>query len=188
MSIKLDSILVVDLEATCWEGDPPPGEVSDIIEIGLAVVNLRDLVVTASESFLLKPPRSTVSEFCTKLTTITQAMLDDSGGQLTDAVAQLRRKYKSSERTWASYGDYDRKMMESCCRDLGVPYPFGPRHINVKNLIAVGRGWPKELGMAQALDYLDIPLEGTHHRGVDDAINIAKIFTKAIGGIRRLAG
>ncbi|NEE10677.1 DNA polymerase III, partial [Streptomyces sp. SID7499] len=25
---------VVDVEATCWEGQPPPGQVSEIIEIG----------------------------------------------------------------------------------------------------------------------------------------------------------
>ncbi|MFE2626194.1 DNA polymerase III, partial [Streptomyces caelestis] len=31
---------VVDVEATCWEGQPPPGQVSEIIEIGLTVVDL----------------------------------------------------------------------------------------------------------------------------------------------------
>ena len=35
MARKLDRILVVDVEATCWEGDPPPGQISEIIEIGL---------------------------------------------------------------------------------------------------------------------------------------------------------
>lgn len=32
--------------------------------------------------------------------------------------------------------------------------------------------------MAQALKLLDMPLVGTHHRGVDDAVNIAKIAAK----------
>ena len=31
---------VVDVEATCWDGSPPPGQVSEIIEIGLTVVDL----------------------------------------------------------------------------------------------------------------------------------------------------
>ena len=35
---------------------------------------------------------------------------------------------------------------------------------------------PKRLGMHQALNYLKIPLVGTHHRGKDDAYNIAKIM------------
>lgn len=34
MARKLDRILVVDVEATCWEGDPPPGQISAIIEKG----------------------------------------------------------------------------------------------------------------------------------------------------------
>lgn len=31
---------VVDVEATCWEDRPPPDAVSEIIEIGLTVVDL----------------------------------------------------------------------------------------------------------------------------------------------------
>lgn len=34
--------------------------------------------------------------------------------------------------------------------------------------------------MAQALELLNIPLEGTHHRGGDDAWNIAGILAKLI--------
>jgi inhibitor of KinA sporulation pathway (predicted exonuclease) len=34
--------------------------------------------------------------------------------------------------------------------------------------------------MAGALNILDIPLEGTHHRGIDDANNIAKILRKLV--------
>jgi inhibitor of KinA sporulation pathway (predicted exonuclease) len=36
-------ILVIDLEATCWQGDPPPGETSEIIEIGNAVLKPVDV-------------------------------------------------------------------------------------------------------------------------------------------------
>ena len=37
---KLDCILVVDLEATCWVGGPPEGQESEIIEIGLCVLHV----------------------------------------------------------------------------------------------------------------------------------------------------
>ena len=30
--------------------------------------------------------------------------------------------------------------------------------------------------MAKALQLVDLPLEGTHHRGIDDARNIAKLL------------
>lgn len=34
----------------------------------------------------------------------------------------------------------------------------------------------REVGMPEALDLLGLKLEGTHHRGIDDASNIAKIL------------
>lgn len=43
MSKLLDQILVVDLESTCWEGSPPAGMTSEIIEIGLCVVDVARL-------------------------------------------------------------------------------------------------------------------------------------------------
>lgn len=32
--------------------------------------------------------------------------------------------------------------------------------------------------MERALKMLNLPLEGTHHRGIDDAKNISRIFVK----------
>ncbi len=40
--------------------------------------------------------------------------------------------------------------------------------------------WPKKVGMANALELLDILLEGTHHRGGDDVWNIGKILGKLL--------
>ena len=61
-----------------------------------------------------------------------------------------------------------------------VGYPFVTTHINVKNLLALTQNWETEVGMATALDKLGLPLEGTHHRGVDDAWNIANILAGLI--------
>lgn len=46
--------------------------------------------------------------------------------------------------------------------------------------MAVIYALPREVGMAQALELLDLPLEGTHHRGDDDAWNIAGILSKLL--------
>ncbi len=37
--------------------------------------------------------------------------------------------------------------------------------------------------MARALARLGIPLEGTHHRGIDDARNIARILPYAVAAL-----
>jgi inhibitor of KinA sporulation pathway (predicted exonuclease) len=66
------------------------------------------------------------------------------------------------------------------CADFDVPYPFSNRHINVKNLFAVIHGLEKEVGMANALELRGIVLEGTHHRGGDDAWNTAKLLAELL--------
>ena len=177
--VKLDRLLVIDIEATCWKKSPPPEQENEIIEIGIAPINLSTKTVEDKISILVKPQCSTISEFCTELTTLTQEQVD-TGVSFTDACLRLRKEYLSEKRVWASYGDYDRRMFEKQCKARGVRYPFGVRHINVKTLFAIAQGLPREVGMARALEMLDLPLEGTHHRGHDDAWNIARILLKLI--------
>ena len=43
MTRKLDKILVIDVEATCWEKEPVKGEVGEIIQVGLVILNTEDL-------------------------------------------------------------------------------------------------------------------------------------------------
>ncbi|WP_246259914.1 hypothetical protein [Oxynema aestuarii] len=45
-------------------------------------------------------------------------------------------------------------------------------------------GWSAPVGMDEALQRLSLPLEGTHHRGGDDAWNIAKVASKLMQAIR----
>ena len=118
------------------------------------------------------------------LTTLTQADVD-AGMPFTMACELLRKEYHSRDRVWASFGDYDRTMFQEQCKQTGVIYPFGPRHLNVKTLFALARGLPAEIGMAGSLEMLGMPLEGTHHRGHDDAWNIAGILDQLLRAMRR---
>jgi inhibitor of KinA sporulation pathway (predicted exonuclease) len=183
MPKKLGHILVIDLEATCWDGPPPAGQTSEIIEIGVCPLELSTSRRLGKRSILIKPTRSKVSDFCTRLTTLTADQL--AGGiTFTAACEILRREYQSRERVWASVGDYDRTMFQKQCEATGVPYPFGPRHLNVKTLFAISRGLPHEIGMSEALDLMGVPLEGTHHRGGDDAWSIAGILAELLVKLR----
>ncbi|WNV83862.1 3'-5' exonuclease [Umezawaea sp. Da 62-37] len=177
--MKLDTMLVVDVEATCWEGDPPPGETSEIIEIGVCELDVASGSRVGKHSVLVRPERSSVSDFCTSLTTLTAAQVS-SGLRYPDACRLLRKDFRSRDRVWASYGDYDRKQFER-----QGDYPFGPRHLNVKTLFALTRNLPREVGLAEALDLAGLPLEGTHHRGDDDAWNIAALLAGILLSARR---
>ena len=172
-----DNILIIDLEATCWDDRPPRGQESEIIEIGVCIMNAKTGEISQNVGILVKPQYSKVSPFCTELTSITQQMLDDEGVLLDDAFDILRAEYNSEDLTWASYGNYDLNMLQNQARRFNLDYPLNYDHINVKTLF--GEVHPtvrKSVGMARALGELNFKLEGTHHRGVDDAKNIAKIL------------
>ena len=177
-----DQVLVIDVESTCWEGEAPPGQSSEIIEIGVATIDVATLQRVDRESILIRPVRSTVSEFCTSLTTITPQMLQ-TAGTLEDALRILRKEYRSKERLWASWGDYDRRQFERVCAEAGAAYPFGHGHLNVKSLHALATG-RREAGLGEAFAALGWTMEGTHHRGGDDAWNIAAILCEMLRGQR----
>ena len=187
MARSLDVILVVDLESTCWKGSPPPDQTSEIIEIGLCTIDLNTLTRTEKRSFLVKPVQSEISDFCSELTTLIPEMFTDAGS-LADAVKVLKKEYRSKDRLWASWGDYDRRQFERVCKDLSVGYPFGPSHLNVKSLFAAAVGSGHEIGLDGAYKRLGLTMEGTHHRGDDDAWNIADILCQFLKSMRSGAG
>ena len=179
MAKRIDQIIVVDVEATCWDGPPPPGEESEIIEVGVCVLDVASGEQLEQQDILVRPVASRVSPFCTRLTTLTQEQVD-AGVPFEDACATLKNAYAARDRVWASYGDYDRRQFERQCLARGIAYPFGPSHLNVKSLFALMKALPREVGMAEALDMLGLPLEGVHHRAGDDARNIGRIAAALI--------
>ena len=175
MAKNLDQILVIDLEATCWTSAPPEGQESDIIEVGLCILEVATGRRLEKASIIVRPERSTVSEYGTTLATLTQEEVNQ-GISLREACDMLQTRYGSKERLWASFGDYDRRMFKQECETHDVPYPFGKGHINVKSLFAVVQNLERELPLDEAMAWLGFPLEGHHHRGEDDAWNIARIL------------
>ncbi|MGW2997571.1 exonuclease domain-containing protein [Streptomyces sp. NPDC001193] len=163
---------VVDVEATCWAGSQPAGEVSEIIEIGLTVIDLDAGERLARHRILVRPARSKVSSFCTELTGLTQHEVDQ-GVAFAEACRLLAAEHHAGARPWASWGDYDRHQFTRQCQSTRTAYPFGRHHTNAKAVFTEAYGLRKRPGMAQALQIAGRPLEGRHHRGEDDAWNIA---------------
>ena len=184
MSKKLDLALVVDIESTCWEHEPPRGQTSEIIEIGLCLVDLQLLERREKRCIMVKPMMSEIGEFCTQLTGITPDMVAGAA-PLSEALRILRDQYRSADRLFASWGDYDRSQFMRNCRTYDLKYPFGPTHLNIKTLFSVALGLPRELGIDEACHRLGLSMEGRHHRGVDDAWNIARIFCLLLKRTRR---
>jgi inhibitor of KinA sporulation pathway (predicted exonuclease) len=184
MAKRLDQVLVIDVESTCWDRRPPAGQISEIIEIGICTVDLASLERRDKQAIMVKPARSEISQFCADLTGITPDMVQD-GVSLKEAVEVLSRQYRAADRLFASWGDYDRGQFQRNCRHYGLEYPFGPTHLNVKNLFSIAFGLPRELGIDAAFNTLGLTMEGRHHRGVDDAWNIAHLFCLLLKRMRR---
>lgn len=176
---RYDQILVIDIECTCWERHVPPDQENEIIEIGLCMLKPATGERVEKRSLLVRPERSRVSEFCTELTSLTQAQVD-RGMSFVEACTVLEKQYRGRQRVWASYGDYDRQMFERQCAARGVTYPFSPSHLNIKTLFTLIRGLRHDLGMAQAMEQIELPMEGRHHRGDDDAWNAAGMLHRLL--------
>ena len=179
--LELDKLLVLDLECTCWEHEQPGNDArQDIIEIGICVYDVTTGAVEASEGLIVRPRRSSVSAFCERLTGISQAMVDQ-GMDYADALEILRSRYRSTERAWASWGNFDRHCLQAQCRDFGHDYPMSPDHFNLKTLYALHHGLPKAIGLYPAIRRAGLVWGGRHHRGVDDACNTARLLPQLLG-------
>ncbi|MEL6151444.1 MAG: 3'-5' exonuclease [Chloroflexota bacterium] len=182
MSLKSDYIIVIDMEATCWRSNRrPPDQVSEIIEIGVCVLDLDTLEPDRKMSILVKPTLSTVSEFCTRLTSLTQAQVD-KGVTFEKAAEILQRHYDTHNHVWTSWGDYDRRMMQWESSEFKVAHPFGgdAHYFDLKQLYADVRNKGKRRGLVNALKDEKITLEGRHHRGDSDAWNTSRILAKML--------
>lgn len=181
-----DTLLVVDVEATCWElpKDQPAGAKNEIIEIGIVPISLADLTIGEPKSILIKPATSKVSRFCTRLTTLTQAQVD-AGISFREACKILIDDLDSQKIPWVSWGDYDKKQFQYQCDETKTPYPFGAGHWNFKDTYAKMMGMEHDVSLPIALKVMGLEFTGTRHRGADEALNISKIM---IESFRRMRG
>jgi RNA:NAD 2'-phosphotransferase (TPT1/KptA family) len=174
------ALLLVDLEATCWERQEHRAEEMETIEIG-ALLIAPDAREPAREfQAFVRPVRHPVlSGFCRRLTTITQAEVE-AAGPFPEVFARFLSWVGPLEAVlFASWGEYDARQFQRDCRVHGLTYPF-ERHWNVKR--AVGRARERRpAGMAEVAVELGLPLTGTLHRGLDDTRNIARILERVFG-------
>lgn len=167
--------IILDLEATCWR---EKGKFqSEIIEIGALCVDDKQNILGEFESFIRPSIHPQLSPFCTELTTIEQHHVDSAPlfpevwGNFLDWIDAFGDDY------WlCSWGFYDRSQFKKDCQLHNLDTSWLRQHISLKHQYADIHNLRRPIGMVGALQREQIPLEGTHHRGIDDARNITKIF------------
>ncbi len=170
-------ILVFDLECTCWMGRPPAGMRQEIIEIGVCVYDRSRGEIQGRRSLIVRPSASTISEFCTKLTGLTQKVVDKEGIDLREACDILEREYGSRSITSSAWGRFDSKHLRGDCKNANIKYPLSGKHINVQRRFSLHAGSKHEMSVANALKHIDKIFDGQQHRAVDDAYNTAVLLS-----------
>ncbi|WP_288131587.1 3'-5' exonuclease [Microbulbifer sp.] len=177
----IHQLLIVDLEATCWDDRPQTVEVMEVIEFGLALAAPNGEILT-SHSQLVNPTINPVlSDFCRQLTGIDPglvAMAPDfaQATELLD-VWLAGKEYQA----WASWGQYDfNQIRVEQSRHGCAPTFFAKPHINLKALWQEKTGKKRRSGLGSALLSLGLDFEGQQHRGEDDARNIARILPSLV--------
>jgi 3'-5' exoribonuclease 1 len=173
--------LVIDLEATCDDTGAIPREQTEIIEIGAVLVDAETLAPQEEwQTFICPRLHPRLTPFCTRLTSITQAQVDGAPS-FSQGVADLGRFLAGRDALFCSWGDYDRNQLNREASRDGLALPLGAEHLNVKQAFRDRTGDDRKLGVGAALRRVKLAFQGTAHRGIDDARNIARLLPYALG-------
>lgn len=166
--------IVLDLEATCWEEGQTPQRM-EIIEIGaVSLPSATHAYDSEFQSFVRPVIEPQLSDFCRKLTTIDQSSID-TAENFPVVLQRFLNWTGDTPLILCSWGAYDLEQLRLDCRRHNLDFPPQFRnHINLKaaysQLFHIRR-----CGMAAALKQQKLTQSGTHHRGIDDARNIARL-------------
>lgn len=185
MSIYL---CVLDFEATCWK-DEKAGDRPEIIEFPSVLIEIdinKNIKYISEFRKFVKPVQfPKLTSFCTELTGITQSDVDNA--DIFNVVYYEHYNWlnehvpSDSKFFFVTHGNWDLLTMlplQTKKSNLRI-YQKYKQFINIKEEFKknyhVHAG-----GMIDILNYLNIPLEGSHHSGIDDTKNITKIVIKMI--------
>lgn len=168
--------IIFDLEATCVEDKSIPFQ-NEIIEIGAVKLNSQLEKVGEFTTFIKPIVNPVLTPFCTQLTTITQSQVDGAE-TFPEGLKAFLDFIGEEEYVLLSWGGYDKNQLTKDCALHSLPNDFLTQHYNLKKLhhekVLSKKG--RQMGMRAALRHAGLKIIGTHHRGIDDAINFARIF------------
>ena len=107
---------VIDFEATCTDKNEFPRSETEIIEFACILIDSKLNVVTEFNEYIRPKIHPQLTDFCKKLTTISQQQVD-SAPPFPEVLDQFSKaiieKYKP---LFASWGNYDKNQLMQDCR------------------------------------------------------------------------
>jgi inhibitor of KinA sporulation pathway (predicted exonuclease) len=174
-NLRHDRVLVVDLELTCWDGPPPEGERPEIIEIGLAEIDLKRDEIVRTASILTKPVDSQISAFCSDFPGITAEMIAADGIRFQDACHRLRKTYGASSKLWLGWGS-DNELFDTEVRAKKAVDPSSHCYLDLCQVQEYVLAGGRRISLDEALEVMKLERAGTAHRAEGDAIDTARLF------------
>ena len=180
---KYKYLIILDFEANCSADKQLYPQ--EIIEFPCVVYDIQNDVINRNIDFShFVNPDIPITDFCTNLTSITQEMVDNK--PKLNEILELHKKWINDNNLYnnslfVTCGDWDLEMaLPNHCEYLKIKYPnYFKEWCNIKELYATFYQ-RKTYSMKGMLDKLNIPLDGIHHRGIDDCYNIAKIAQRMV--------
>ena len=170
------NFIILDLEATCWQGNAMDRK-PEIIELGAYRVNGYREWVDHFQAFIKPVRHPRLSTYCTDLTGITQDQVSKAK-TFEHVFPQFEDWFYNTEgaHLLCTWGAKDMELISDECARHDQDFAFLPGCIDLKAQYAMMHRLPKEVGLIKALEYTEIEFEGSHHRAIDDAFNTAKLF------------
>jgi len=170
------NFIVLDLEATCWQGNDMNRR-QEIIELAAFSVNGYREWNDRFQSFIKPKDHPRLSAYCMELTGITQDQVNKA--RKFERVFNDFQEWMESHdhpQLLCTWGAKDMVIIRDECQAHDFDCSFLPKAINLKAQYAVMHQLGREVGLIKALEYSDIEFEGSHHRAIDDAYNTARLF------------
>ncbi len=176
------NFIIYDLEATCWQtATERERRTQEIIEIGALKINEYGELLSRFESFVRPVIHPQLSSFCTKLTGISQ--IEVNRAETFPTVINEFQDWigcfdDDEEYLLCSWGFFDQRILSKNCSLHDIENDWTKEHISLKHQYPRIKGIAYSIGLKSAVEKEGFEFEGAHHRGIDDAINLAKIFLK----------
>jgi inhibitor of KinA sporulation pathway (predicted exonuclease) len=166
--------IIVDLEATCWEGSRV--NEMEIIEIGAVCLDGKYYQPKSDFQQFVKPTTNPVlSDFCRDLTHIKQRQIE-SAPTFPEAFVNFTYWIGNCSFKLCSWGAFDYDLFDYELNRHNEKWPTNLLgFINLKKLYARAYSTKSSIGLREAMSKLSMPFEGKLHRGIDDARNIARV-------------
>jgi len=177
----------LDLEMLCWPNKVlPVGQTQHIIQIGIVEIDNETLNITKRHSYYVRPnnPKFEVSEYCTKLTSITRDIIIQKGRPFPEVLRSIEKEFHPSTKISYAWGQ-DNDVLRSHCEQYSVENPWEKTSIwDFGVFFRSAYNIRQKLSLSKAIQLANLEFPGQAHDAVIDAEAVALLHINMMKKIR----